>query len=105
MEEGAEITAYDPQASEKAKELPIADKIKIVDSVAETVVGAEALIIATEWPEFASVDFASIRDSMLSPLIFDGRNLLDPQKMAQLGFEYHGIGRPPVVITDSEQPD
>lgn len=96
VEEGAEITAYDPQGSEKAKDLPIAKKIKIVDSAAKAAEGAEALIIATEWPEFASVDFTGVRDSMLSPLIFDGRNLLDPQKMTQLGFEYHGIGRPPV---------
>ncbi len=96
VEEGAEITAYDPQGAQKAKELPVGEKIKIVDSAAEATKGAEALIIATEWPEFASADFSAIRDSMLSPLIFDGRNLLDPRKMTQLGFEYHGIGRAPV---------
>lgn len=94
--EGAEITAYDPEAADKAKELPVAEKIKICDSPGEATEGAEALIIATEWPKFASVDFASIREKMLSPLIFDGRNLLDPQKMAQLGFEYYGIGRPSI---------
>ena len=105
VEEGAEITAYDPQAAGKAKELPIAGKIKIVDSAAEAAKDAEALIIATEWPEFASMDFASIRENMHSPLVFDGRNLLDPQKMAQLGFEYHGIGRGSVESDDGEQTD
>lgn len=94
--EGAQITAYDPEGAENAKNLPVGSKIRIVDSAAAAAEGAEALIIATEWPEFAAADFTAIRESMLSPLIFDGRNLLDPRKMAQLGFEYHGIGRAPV---------
>ncbi len=94
--EGAEIVAYDPQAAENTRQLPVAEKITIVDSATKAAEGAEALVVATEWPEFASVDFASLRDSMLSPLIFDGRNLLNPEKMAQLGFEYHSIGRAPV---------
>ena len=54
---------------------------------------AEAVVIATEWPEFAAVDFAAVKARMRSPLIFDGRNLLDPVRMAALGFTYRGIGR------------
>ena len=55
--------------------------------------GAEALILATEWPEFAVIDLAELRDTMRTPLIFDGRNLIDPVAAASFGFQYHGIGR------------
>ncbi|MFK5921217.1 MAG: UDP-glucose/GDP-mannose dehydrogenase family protein [Verrucomicrobiota bacterium] len=101
--EGAQVTAYDPQGAENAKNLPVGSKIKIVDSAEAAVKDAEALIIATEWPEFASADFSAVRKSMLAPLIFDGRNLLDPRKMAQLGFEYHGIGRAPIEGAPSSE--
>jgi UDPglucose 6-dehydrogenase len=91
--EGAEVVAYDPKGMERAAELPVGAKIRLAASPEEAAVGAEALVIATEWPEFARVDFRKVRDSMLSPLLFDGRNLLDPVTMRKHGFEYHGIGR------------
>jgi UDPglucose 6-dehydrogenase len=56
--------------------------------------GADALLIVTEWREFRSPDFVRLRESMATPLIFDGRNLYEPASMAQHGFEYIGIGRP-----------
>ena len=62
-------------------------------SALEAVDGAEALIIATEWNEFANVDFASVKQKMTTPIVFDGRNLLKPETMAELGFHYHSIGR------------
>jgi UDPglucose 6-dehydrogenase len=55
--------------------------------------GAEALIIATEWAEFANVDLAIVKENMTTPIVFDGRNLFDPETMAKLGFHYHSIGR------------
>ncbi|MEP6937823.1 MAG: UDP binding domain-containing protein, partial [Chthoniobacterales bacterium] len=55
--------------------------------------GAEALVIATEWAEFASVDLGAVKEKMTTPLVFDGRNLFDPQTMNKLGFQYHSIGR------------
>ncbi|MCA1963185.1 MAG: nucleotide sugar dehydrogenase, partial [Prosthecobacter sp.] len=91
--EGAVVTAYDPKAMEKAKELPIASKIQFASSPLEAAAGAEALIIATEWPEFASVDLAELRATMRAPMIFDGRNLIDPVAAADFGFQYRGIGR------------
>lgn len=93
VNEGAEVIAYDPKGMERVKQLPIGSKIKLVDSPEAAAVGAEALIIATEWPEFANVDFKAVKESMQSALIFDGRNLLDPETMNRHGFEYHGIGR------------
>jgi UDPglucose 6-dehydrogenase len=93
IEEGADVTVYDPKAMDKARELPFADKLKFATSPIEAARGAEALIIATEWPEFAAVDLAELREAMLTPLIFDGRNLLDPAAAADFGFQYRGIGR------------
>lgn len=91
--EGAEVAIYDPKAMEKAKGLAFADKITFASSALEAANGAEALIIATEWAEFASVDLADLRQVMRTPLIFDGRNLIDPVAAADFGFQYRGIGR------------
>ncbi len=93
--EGAEVTAYDPKA--KAGELEVASKIRIAGSALEAAAGAEALIVATEWPEFAVVDLAELKRVMMTPLVFDGRNLLDPKTMRGFGFQYRGIGRGSVV--------
>jgi UDPglucose 6-dehydrogenase len=91
--EGAIVSAYDPKAMEKAKALPVASSITFAASPLEAAQGAEALIIATEWPEFTSVDLAELRAAMLAPIIFDGRNLIDPTAAADFGFQYRGIGR------------
>jgi UDPglucose 6-dehydrogenase len=73
--------------------LPWASKATFANSPLEAASGAEALIIATEWPEFAAVHLEELRDAMRTPLIFDGRNMLDPTAAAEFGFQYHGIGR------------
>jgi UDPglucose 6-dehydrogenase len=78
---------------DKARELPIAGKIKLRHQRARSRQGAEALIIATEWPEFAAIDLAELREAMRTPMIFDGRNLIDPVAAADFGFQYRGIGR------------
>lgn len=93
VSEGAEVTAYDPKALEKFKQLPIASKVKLASDPLEAARGAEALIVATEWPEFTNIDLQELRDAMLTPLVFDGRNLLDPAAAASYGFQYRGIGR------------
>ncbi len=93
VKEGAKVTAYDPKGMENAKMLPWADQLTFAESPMDCVDGAEALIVATEWPEFASQDFAEVKNRMLAPLIFDGRNLLDTTTMKELGFRYTGIGR------------
>jgi UDPglucose 6-dehydrogenase len=93
VSEGADVTVYDPKAMDKAKELPFASKVKFATSPLDAAAGAEALIIATEWPEFASVDLSELRATMRAPMIFDGRNLIDPVAAADFGFQYRGIGR------------
>lgn len=91
--EGAEVVAFDPKGMDRVKTLEVGGKIRYADSPEAAAEGAEALVIATEWPEFANANFAKVSGSMLSPLLFDGRNLLDPETMRRHGFEYHGIGR------------
>ncbi len=91
--EGAEVTAYDPKGMEKAKEYKLVEGAKLVDSPLEAVEGAEALILATEWAEFESVDLQEVKKRMHTPLVFDGRNLFDPPTMRELGFTYRGVGR------------
>lgn len=95
LAEGAQVTAYDPEAIETAKTFGKLDgKITFADDLYSCVEGAEVLIIATEWPEFAHASLSLVKEKMVSNLIFDGRNLLHPETVAQAGFEYHSIGRP-----------
>jgi UDPglucose 6-dehydrogenase len=92
IEEGASVCAHDPQAMEKVRvQFPQVDLGK---DVYETAKDAEALIVATEWEEFKTLDWERIRDTMSRPLIFDARNLLKPAAMKALGFEYYSVGRP-----------
>ena len=94
VKEGAHVTAYDPKGMEKAREYKlIPESVKLTSSPLEAIDGAEALILATEWKEFANVDLLEVKKRMHTPLIFDGRNLFDPATMRELGFAYRGIGR------------
>jgi len=94
VKEGAHVTAYDPKGMEKVREYKLLpDSVKLASSPLEAAEGAEALILATEWKEFANVDLLEVKKRMHTPLIFDGRNLFDPATMQDLGFTYKGIGR------------
>ena len=95
--EGAEVVAMDPQANGTAQKFAgFNDSVTIVDDMYEALEGAEALIIATEWPQFANADLAKIKSELRSPLIFDGRNLMDPLNIESSGIEYHSVGRPAI---------
>jgi UDPglucose 6-dehydrogenase len=93
--EGAKVSAYDPKGAHKAVEWKLIDpeKVRLVDTPVEAVDDAEALVLATEWKEFANQDFAEVKRRMHTPFIFDGRNLFDPATMQQMGFTYYGVGR------------
>ncbi|PYL73772.1 MAG: UDP-glucose 6-dehydrogenase [Verrucomicrobia bacterium] len=97
LREGAHVVAYDPKGMDKARAVKTIGAAEFASSALEAVSDAEALIIATEWIEFANVDLAMVRDKMRTPIVFDGRNLLDPETMIHLGFHYHSIGRPSVT--------
>jgi UDPglucose 6-dehydrogenase len=93
LREGAHVIAYDPKGMEKARTVKRIDAAEFAPSALDAVSDAEALIIATEWSEFANVDLAIVKEKMRTPIVFDGRNLLDPETMGRLGFHYHSIGR------------
>jgi UDPglucose 6-dehydrogenase len=93
LREGAHVTVYDPKARDKAREVGTIAAANFASSALEAVEGAEALVIATEWSEFGNVDLAVVKKKMTTPIIFDGRNLFNPETMGQLGFHYYSIGR------------
>ena len=91
IQEGARIKAFDPQAMTKAKEfLP---EIEYCPDAYAAAAGVDALILCTEWKEFQSLDLAKLKSVMGHPTLFDGRNVFDPKRMADLGFTYVSIGR------------
>ena len=94
LAEGAHVTAYDPKGMDNVRSFKLIPEAKLVSSAMEAATGAEALIIATEWHEFAQADLAQLKEVMASPMVFDGRNLLNPETMEHLGFHYRSIGRP-----------
>jgi len=96
LREGAHVVAYDPKGMHKARGIKAIADAEFASSALEAVIGAEALIIATDWNEFANVDLTMLKDRMRTPIVFDGRNLLDPETMRQFGFDYYSIGRPSV---------
>ncbi len=99
LHEGAEVRAYDPKGMNNIREFGLLPGSVLAESALDAVEGAEALILATEWDEFRNVDFARVKEKMLTPIIFDGRNLYDPADMKQLGFTYISMGRPAVTQT------
>ena len=99
---GATLRLYDPVAMAEARHsleadlaeasLPIA-RLVFCESQGDALRGADALVIVTEWKSFRSPDFAAVRTALAQPVIFDGRNLFEPARMKQEGFEYFAIGR------------
>ena len=92
LQEGCKITAYDPAAMERAQEV-LHSTVKFANSSYEAAHGADALLILTEWEEFANLDLARLRDELKYPIVIDGRNLYDPEMMAANGFTYYSVGR------------
>jgi UDPglucose 6-dehydrogenase len=97
LREGAQVSVYDPKGMERAREVAEIKAARFCESALKAVENAEALVIATEWEDFANVDLAVVKGKMTTPIVFDGRNLFDPSTMAKLGFRYHSIGRKPVT--------
>ncbi len=94
LEGGARVRAYDPAATGKARAL-LPPSVEYCQSSYEAAEGADALAIVTEWNEFKLLNLERLRGVMRRPLIFDGRNIYEPERMRRLGFEYHSIGRKP----------
>jgi UDPglucose 6-dehydrogenase len=96
LERGATVRAYDPVAMPHAsRTLPGA--VAYCESPYEAARGADAVALVTEWNEFKFLNLERLREAMRRPVVFDGRNLWEPGRMRRLGFEYHSIGRKPVL--------
>jgi UDPglucose 6-dehydrogenase len=92
LAEGADVQAYDPEATKVAKGI-FGNKVTFTTKNYDALKGADGLAIVTEWSEFRRPDFEKMRKLMRSPVIFDGRNLFEPEQMKQSGFTYYSIGR------------
>jgi UDPglucose 6-dehydrogenase len=90
---GGEVVAYDPEATSEARRV-LKDRIRYAARPMEAAKDADALLLVTEWNEFRSPDLAQLKAAMKRPIIFDGRNVLNPTEARGLGFEYRCIGRP-----------
>ncbi len=96
VQSGCEIVAYDPAASDRAREV-LGSKVEFAASSYEAAAGADALLILTEWEEFANLDLERLYRELKYPIVIDGRNLYDPEVMGAGGFTYYSIGRPTMV--------
>jgi UDPglucose 6-dehydrogenase len=95
LEAGATVTAYDPAAMERAKAvLPPSGKLRYAAGVYEAAKDADAVLILTDWKEFAQIDLVRLNDAVRFPIVIDGRNLYKPQDMLDHGFTYVSVGRP-----------
>ena len=93
LEAGAKVKAYDPEAMDNVKAL-YGDRIEFFDTMYDTLEASDFLVIVTEWSAFRQPDFDKIKDALKLPLIFDGRNLYDKERIKELGIVYQSIGRP-----------
>jgi UDPglucose 6-dehydrogenase len=93
VREGCRVCAYDPAAMENAKAI-LKSGIDFAADAYEAATGTDALLILTDWEEFATLDLQRLRDLVKYPIVLDGRNLYDPEEMLDHGFSYYSVGRP-----------
>jgi UDPglucose 6-dehydrogenase len=99
---GATVRAYDPQGMKEAREM--LDGVVFCDGPYETMEGADALVIVTEWNAFRALDLKRVRTLLSSPVLVDLRNIYNPEEMREAGFTYYSIGRSPVIAEASDGP-
>ena len=98
--EGCYICAHDPAAMDRAKEV-LPATVEYTSGPYEAATGADALLILTEWEEFAGLELDRLRKLLKYPIVIDGRNLYDPAVMSAHGFSYYSVGRPETLTEDS----
>jgi UDPglucose 6-dehydrogenase len=103
LKEGCEIRAFDPAAKERAEEVLPKAGVSYLDSAYEAAKGSDALLILTDWPEFAKLDLRKLKSLLTYPIVVDGRNLYDPADMAANGFIYSSVGRADVQLSRPQQ--
>jgi len=93
--EGCDITVFDPAAMSNAK-VVLGDSVRYAPDAYTAMEGADALLILTEWKEFAALDLMRIKELLKYPIVLDGRNLYSTGEMARAGLDYHSMGRAPL---------
>jgi UDPglucose 6-dehydrogenase len=96
LELGAKVVAYDPVAMKNA-EFYLGASVAYAEDEYAALKGSDALLVVTEWNEFRNPDFGLMKASLKHPLVFDGRNIFEPEKMKEMGFTYYSVGRKPVL--------
>jgi UDPglucose 6-dehydrogenase len=99
---GASVCAHDPAAMKEAKHR-LGDKIDYAETNYDALMNADALVVVTDWNEYRHPDFGRVKETLRRPVIIDGRNLYDPEKMRDHGFKYYSMGRNPVEQGESER--
>jgi UDPglucose 6-dehydrogenase len=102
LEAGATVCAHDPAAMDEARS-KLGDRIAYAETNYDALAGADALIVVTDWNEYRHPDFARVKESLKRPVIVDGRNLYDPEKMRQLRLSYYSMGRATVELAAPER--
>lgn len=100
LREGCKVCAYDPAAMDRAKEV-LPEGVEFAPDAYHAAKGADAVLILTEWEEFATLDLERLRSAVRYPIILDGRNLYDPAVMIAHGFSYYSVGRPPALCEEA----
>jgi UDPglucose 6-dehydrogenase len=91
QKEGAILRVHDPKAMDKAKD--VLKNVTYVEDMNDVAEGCDALVVATEWPDFKKLNLERARKALTHPILFDGRNLFDPAEMEKIGFIYKSVGR------------
>ncbi len=100
LADGAHVRAFDPEAIDAARQ-SLGDAVQYSRDMYEVLLGADALVVCTEWHEFRRPDFERMKECMKQPVIFDGRNVYDPKRIAEIGFDYFSVGRPHVPVRNA----
>ena len=100
LQEKCQIIAFDPAAMDRARQM-LGNRIRYAPDAYSAAEGADALLVLTEWKEFASLDLARIKRLLRSPIVLDGRNVFSQTEMAEAGLNYHSIGRPTLEVSHS----
>jgi len=102
--EGAEVVVFDPEAMERAR-CVLQDRVKYAANPYEACAGAHAMVVLTDWHEFAELDLALIRRTLRHPIVIDGRNVFSREQMLAAGLHYYSVGRPTVLPSAASQTD
>jgi len=92
LDRGATVRATDPEAMVTGR-AALGDRVQLLEDQYDALDGADALIVVTEWNEFRRPDFKRIKARLRQPFVFDGRNVFNPVRMREMGFEYYCVGR------------